>query len=175
MSTDTMYFNSSRLLPSAGKNKTNNLIKQKPRNNRASGNTAKNISNNTSTTDIPPPQTLPNGEKPNFGHSSNKKPSFHQKKHSSPSPPSSMSSPGKKNREHNKEGPRQSNKNESRLHSQNLKNLLLNQKQTPHNPRGIIPMNCNGSAKKFSHSYAGSTFATNGPREAKSLPKPSFL
>ncbi|EHN02514.1 Edc1p [Saccharomyces cerevisiae x Saccharomyces kudriavzevii VIN7] len=62
MSTDTMYFNSSRLLPSAGKNKTNNLIKQKPRNNRASGNTAKNISNNTSTTDIPPPQTLPNGE-----------------------------------------------------------------------------------------------------------------
>ncbi|CAI4417595.1 ALI_collapsed_G0021010.mRNA.1.CDS.1 [Saccharomyces cerevisiae] len=85
MSTDTMYFNSSRLLPSAGRNKTNNLIKQKTRNNRARGNAAKNANNNNYITDIPPPQTLPNGQKPNFGHSSHKKPSFNQKKHSPPS------------------------------------------------------------------------------------------
>lgn len=76
MSTDTMYFNSSRLLPSAGRNKTNNLIKQKTRNNRARGNAAKNANNNNYITDIPPPQTLPNGQKPNFGHSSYKKPSL---------------------------------------------------------------------------------------------------
>ncbi|CAI4061823.1 hypothetical protein N7582_001973 [Saccharomyces uvarum] len=185
MSTDTMYFNSSRLLPSAGKNKTNNLIKHKPRKSRASENTAKNINNNSFSTDIPPPQTLPNGEKPDFGHSSTKKPSSRPKKHtstpssssssSSSSSPSSTSSLGKKNRQYNTEGPRQNNGDETRLLSQNLKNMLLNPIQAPHRPQGIIPMNCSGSAKKFSHSYAGSTFATNGPREAKSLPKPSFL
>lgn len=81
----------------------------------------------------------------------------------------------KKNRQNNKETPRQNNKDDTRLLSQNLKNLLLNQKQSPHGSQGIIPMGCNGSAKKLSHSYAGSTFATNGPREAKNLPKPSFL
>lgn len=91
-----MYFNSSRLLPSAGRNKTNNLIKQKTRNNRARGNAAKNANNNNYITDIPPPQTLPNGQKPNFGHSSNKKPSFNQKKHSPPSSPSSTTTLGKK-------------------------------------------------------------------------------
>ncbi|AHY79172.1 AQG_2a_G0018380.mRNA.1.CDS.1 [Saccharomyces cerevisiae] len=175
MSTDTMYFNSSRLLPSAGRNKTNNLIKQKTRNNRARGNAAKNANNNNYITDIPPPQTLPNGQKPNFGHSSYKKPSFNQKKHSPPSSPSSTTTSGKKNRQNNKETPRQNNKDDTRLLSQNLKNLLLNQKQSPHGSQGIIPMGCNGSAKKLSHSYAGSTFATNGPREAKNLPKPSFL
>ena len=170
-----MYFNSSRLLPSAGKNKTNNLIKQKTRNSRARGNAANSMNDNSYITDIPPPQTLPNGEKPNFGHSSNKRLSFHQKKHSSPSSTSSTTSLGKKNRQHNKETPRQGNKDETRLPSQNLKNLLLNQKKAPHNSYGIIPMNSSGNGKKISHSYAGSTFATNGPREAKELPKPSFL
>lgn len=75
MSTDTMYFNSSRLMSTAGKNKSNYL--QKP--DKKLSNTSNIVRKQQLKHDVtvpetlPQPQALPNGEKPNFGNASNKK------------------------------------------------------------------------------------------------------
>lgn len=73
MSTDTMYFNSSRLKQSAGKNKTNYL--QKPDKRRHGSNKKNKVRQEGATGNdvpLPMPQALPNGEKPDFGNSSKK-------------------------------------------------------------------------------------------------------
>ncbi|CCF60333.1 hypothetical protein KAFR_0J02690 [Kazachstania africana CBS 2517] len=67
MSTDTMYINSSRLLPVHSKNKPSNNL-----NNHKKFIRAEKQSREKNET-VPLPQSLPNGEKPNFGHSNGKK------------------------------------------------------------------------------------------------------
>lgn len=99
MSTDTMYINSSRVLPSRSKNKQPNAMfprsnsgKGVANNSASSNNSSKNNSNNNKANNrkrgtrrgdgggqnqrssqrdasIPQPQVLPNGDKPNFGNS----------------------------------------------------------------------------------------------------------
>ncbi|SCV04628.1 LAME_0H19944g1_1 [Lachancea meyersii CBS 8951] len=69
MSTDTMYMNSSRRLPAAGRNKTSQLQKpeKKTTRNHRKNKTRQEGNPSDDTVPLPQPQALPNGEKPNFG------------------------------------------------------------------------------------------------------------
>ncbi|CCE92185.1 Edc1p TDEL_0D06010 [Torulaspora delbrueckii] len=69
MSSDTKYFNSSRLMSASGKNKTNNI----PRLDKKRAQADKKNKVRQETSDIPQMQTLPNGGKPDFGHSSSRR------------------------------------------------------------------------------------------------------
>lgn len=87
MSSDTMYFNSSRMLPSHNKNSTHMtqappFSLKKSKSNRKSlelverksekpSRSSTPVPENLKSNDIPRLQTLPNGERPNFGNSSN--------------------------------------------------------------------------------------------------------
>lgn len=71
MSTDTMYFNSSRRLQAAGKNKTSQLQKPEKKQSRNKKKSQMRQDAPASET-LPKPQTLPNGERPDFGNSSKK-------------------------------------------------------------------------------------------------------
>lgn len=103
MSTDTMYFNSSRLLPLHGKNRSSVSLNSKKNSIAVKKNKVKQ---ETLDFNLPQPQTLPNGEKPNFGNSN-----------------SNSDGNTSKNKKHNKpkskKGPTTSDL------SQDLKNLLL--------------------------------------------------
>ncbi|SCU86540.1 LAMI_0D02542g1_1 [Lachancea mirantina] len=73
MSTDTMYFNSSRLMSMPGKNSTSYLQKpEKKALKNAKMNKYRQEKNGSEP--IPAAQTLPNGQKPDFGNSGRKKP-----------------------------------------------------------------------------------------------------
>ncbi|KAM3160400.1 EDC1-like protein [Lachancea thermotolerans] len=98
MSTDTMYLNSSRRLPAAGKNKSSQLQKPEKKQTRS---TRKNRTRQEASAAevLPKPQTLPNGEKPDFGNSSKKQ--YGRKNHessSAPRPYEARESAQKKNR-----------------------------------------------------------------------------
>ena len=155
MSTDTMYINSSRLLPTRSKNKTSNAMfprsnsntsiknssnKNNNNNNKSSkhgnrsndkkhsqraNNNSSNSNSKTSSSDLSPssekskkpdslriplPQTLPNGDKPNFGSSN-----------------SNLNSNAKRRNSHN--GKDKSTKDLTK----NLKNLLLDNKNNKNN------------------------------------------
>ncbi|QLL33042.1 hypothetical protein HG536_0D05630 [Torulaspora globosa] len=69
MSTDTRYFNSSRLMSASGKNKTNGVTRLDKKRTQAE----KKNKMRQETVVIPQPQLLPNGGKPDFGHSSSRR------------------------------------------------------------------------------------------------------
>lgn len=83
MSSDTKYFNSSRLMSASGKNKTSNIARLDKKRVQAE----KKHKVRQEISDIPQTQTLPNGGKPDFGHSSSrrKKKHGHSEKRSSSS------------------------------------------------------------------------------------------
>ncbi|SCU83041.1 LAFA_0D01420g1_1 [Lachancea sp. 'fantastica'] len=74
MSSDTMYLNSSRRLPTAGKNKTSQLQKPERKSTKNHRKNKTRQEGNVVDESVPlsQPQALPNGEKPNFGSSSKK-------------------------------------------------------------------------------------------------------
>ncbi|QLQ80067.1 hypothetical protein HG537_0D00670 [Torulaspora globosa] len=69
MSTDTRYFNSSRLMTASSKNKTNGVTRLDKKRSQAE----KKNKMRQETVVIPQPQLLPNGGKPDFGHSSSRR------------------------------------------------------------------------------------------------------
>lgn len=69
MSADTRYFNSSRLMSASGKNKTNGVTRLDKKRTQAE----KKNKMRQETVVIPQPQLLPNGGKPDFGHSSSRR------------------------------------------------------------------------------------------------------
>ncbi|CEP62948.1 Edc1p LALA0_S06e07580g [Lachancea lanzarotensis] len=74
MSTDTMYLNSSRRLPAAGRNKTSQLQKPEKKTTKNHRKNKTRQEGNVVEDSVPlsQPQALPNGEKPNFGGSTKK-------------------------------------------------------------------------------------------------------
>jgi len=134
MSTDTMYINSSRMLPTRSKNKTSNAmfprsnssssIKNNSNNKQQNGNNNNNNNNpnkkhsrksndnkNLDKLKVPLPQTLPNGEKPNFGGNANSK-----------------SNPKRR-------GSHNGNDKSTKDVTKNLKNLLLDNNSNNHNKK----------------------------------------
>lgn len=67
MSTDTMYFNSSRLMSASSKNKTNSVPRLDKK--RIQSERKNKVRQETIDISLPEPQVLPNGEKPDFGNS----------------------------------------------------------------------------------------------------------
>lgn len=71
MSTDTMYFNSSRLMSASSKNKTNSITRLDKK--RTQAERKNKVRQETIDPSIPQPQVLPNGEKPDFGNSGSRR------------------------------------------------------------------------------------------------------
>lgn len=127
MSTDTMYINSSRLLPTRSKNKSSNSIFQHSTPNDNRKRTDKNNTRNEKKSkqkqpdnfEVPLPQVLPNGERPNFGNSgTNNKGNRNSNKSNS----------SKKN--HNVNNNEKENNPNTKILTENLKHLLLDNSDT---------------------------------------------
>ncbi|SMN18061.1 similar to Kazachstania africana KAFR_0J02690 hypothetical protein [Maudiozyma saulgeensis] len=152
MSTDTMYINSSRMLPTRSKNKTSNAMFPRSnsstsiKNNNNNNNNNKQNGNNNSTNrnkkhshksnanknldklKVPLPQTLPNGEKPNFGGGSNS---------------TTIPNNSKRNGNHS------NNKDKStKTITKNLKNLLLDNNNN-HNQKTSTKRRSNSKSPKM--------------------------